>query len=141
MNLVVSALAGILAASILLVLLRRQQEKDERRVLAVALAVAAAIYAAFSMNAGPGGWVLVELAGVGIFSLAAWLGYRKSDLILASGWIAHVLWDAGHHVAEGIRFVPEWYPMLCITFDVVIAGYLAYRATHVGSVVVSGAKR
>ena len=107
-------------------LVRRNEVDRQRYWFAAGLLIAAAIYAAFSMNAGPGMWVIVELAGVGLFGGLAVAGYRKSALILAAGWILHVGWDVMHEVSEQIRFVPEWYPALCVSFDVVVGVYLVF---------------
>lgn len=131
MNTVVALAVGIVAAGAVVAAIRGDDERVERYRLAVGLTLAAAIYAAFSMNAGPGVWVLAELAGVALFGFIAFVGYRRSALVVAAGWLLHVGWDVMHHLVE-VRFVPAWYPDVCIAFDVVIAAYLAVRFRQMG---------
>lgn len=119
-----SLFVGALLAFGMIGLVKRRRKEDTTYVYAAALIVAAAIYAAFSMNAGPGEWVLLELAGVVLFGVLAVLGFRKSMAILASGWTLHVGWDIVHQVTDSADFVPAWYPMLCVAFDVVIGIHL-----------------
>lgn len=107
-------------------LVERHRREQATYVYAAALVVAAAIYAAFSMNAGPGRWVLIELSGVAVFGAVAVLGFRKSMAVLALGWTLHVGWDIMHEIANS-GFVPGWYPLLCVAFDLVIGLHL-FRA-------------
>ncbi len=121
----VSALfVGALLGAGFLSFARRRGEDRADYIFAAGLTIAAAIYAAFSMNAGPAQWVLIELGGVAVFAAISIIGYRTSILLLAVGWTIHVGWDVWHSMVESIRFVPEWYPMLCISFDIVVGIYL-----------------
>ncbi len=128
MNMPTALALGAVAAAALILAIRTEEEGVERYRLAVGLTLAAAIYAAFSMNAGPGIWVLAELAGVGLFGVIALVGYRRSAFLVAAGWVLHVGWDVIHHIVN-VRFIPSWYPDACISFDLVIAVYLAVRAS------------
>ncbi len=127
MDMLTALAVGVVAAGALVFAIRSEEKDVERYRLAVGLGVVAAVYAAFSMNAGPGVWVLAELAGVGLFGVIAIVGYRHSALVVAAGWMLHVGWDVMHHVVE-VRFVPSWYPDACISFDLVVAVYLAVRS-------------
>jgi len=97
----------------------------ERRVLALGLLVAAVIYVGFALiGAGPA-WLLVEMLGVAAYGVLAWLGLRRSPLWLAAGWALHPAWDVGLHlVGAGAAFAPEWYATACISFDLLVAGYI-----------------
>jgi hypothetical protein len=46
---------------------------------------------------------------------------------LVAGWVAHVGWDAGLHLDRPQLVIPLWYPLLCVGFDLVVAGYLLSR--------------
>ncbi len=121
----ISALVvGALLGAGFLHFVRRRGEDRGDYIFAAGLVVAAAIYAAFSMNAGPAEWVLIELAGVAGFAGISIIGYRTSILVLGVGWTIHVGWDVWHSSIDSIRFIPDWYPMLCIAFDLVVGLYL-----------------
>lgn len=49
-------------------------------------------------------------------------------LVVGDRWAAHPLWDVGLHLLGGGRdFAPAWYAIACISFDGVVALYLAFR--------------
>jgi len=115
--------------------LRRRPPAGERRGYAVGLAVAAAIYLGFALRDPDPGWLLVEAGGVGVFSVAAWLGYARSPWWISGGWIAHVGWDLLLHGGGHPGFVPEWYTLLCAGLDPVLGLAVPLRmgAWQVGS--------
>ena len=119
-----SIFVGALLAIGMIGLLERHRREQASYVYAAALVVAAAVYAAFSMNAGPGMWVLIELSGVVVFGTVAVLGFRKSMAILAAGWTLHVGWDIMHEIVDSDSFVPGWYPLLSVAFDLVVGLHL-----------------
>ena len=64
-----------------------------------------------------------------------WLGLRRSPLWLAAGWALHPVWDiALHFFGPGRAFAPETYTIACLSYDLVVAGYIvaAYRFGWVG---------
>lgn len=108
--------------------LARARGRGEVRILALGLLVAALIYVAFALAGADGKWVLVEVAGVAVYGALAWLGLRRSLLWLAAGWALHPLWDAGLHLmGGGAAFAPEWYVLACISFDLLVGAYIAFR--------------
>lgn len=120
---------GVMAAAAVVFYARRGGRARESRVFAVGLAVAAGLYVAFALVGGAGpAWIGVEAAGFAAFALLAWAGHRWSGWILAAGWILHVAWDVGLHLVTARPFVGTWYPNLCITFDLAVAGYVAWRS-------------
>ncbi|MEM1177714.1 MAG: hypothetical protein AAGM22_05185 [Acidobacteriota bacterium] len=83
-------------------------------------------------------WVGVEMAGVALYALFAFLGRRRSELFLAAGWALHPVWDLGVHglhgahdlpglpeallgLRPGVSYAPEWYVLACLSFDVLVA--------------------
>jgi hypothetical protein len=88
---------------------------------------------AFAARAGAeSGWLLIELAGVVIYGSIGWIGVRGPLWWLAAAWALHPLWDIGlHYVGPGSAFVhPLRYPIPCVSFDLLVAAYLAYRASR-----------
>ena len=95
------------------------------RFFAVGLVVAAVIYVGFALADGVE-WIALEAAGVVLFVLLAYAGVRHSPLLLALGWTLHVGWDVGLHLARQQVVVPAWYPSVCISFDLLVAGYVVW---------------
>jgi len=96
------------------------------RSFAIGLVVTALIYVGLAIFNSAITWIPVELAGVAVFVVFAWLGLRKSGWFLAAGWALHPLWDAGLH-DYSTQFVPHWYIGACVGFDLLVAVYIAYR--------------
>jgi len=70
--------------------------------------------------------VVGELVGVAIFGGMGLLGLRGSPWWLAAGWAAHPIWDiALHYFGPGGSFAPEAYAITCLSFDLLVAGYIA----------------
>lgn len=72
-------------------------------------------------------WLLIELGGVLIYGIFAYLGVKITPWFLAIGWATHVIWDVALHWSEGIEFVPAFYPTACIGFDLIFAAFIVYR--------------
>jgi hypothetical protein len=132
----IQLLIGILACLIFVLVARRADSKRELRVYAMALIAAALVYVGFAIAAGAAlSWVALEVSGLALFSLIALLGLRYSVWILALGWVAHAVWDALLDEVLKVGFVPDWYPFVCVGFDLFLAVYIVtrvrarYRAT------------
>lgn len=120
-------LIGIFLASGLIIFARRSGDyRREKQVYAVGLIVAALIYVGFGLFSGSLGWIALELIGVAVFSFFALLSIRFSGWFLSAGWALHILWDVVLHDGS-TNFVPDWYRMLCLGFDLLIAFYSALR--------------
>ena len=126
MQLIIEIVIGVVLAIgfILLVRLSRSYTR-EKRSYAIGLVVAALIYVGFALFSDSLRWILIELAGVAMCAIFVWLGLRKSGWFLAVGWALHPLWDAGLHYSTQV--VPHWYIGACIGFDLLVAGYIAFR--------------
>lgn len=104
-----------------------------RTTAAVGLVVAALVYVGAALLARDGAALGVELAGLALFGALGWAGLRDVRW-LVGGWLAHPLWDAAFHLL-GAAGAPGMtgYAHVCLAFDPVVAGYLAwagYRATR-----------
>ena len=120
--LVLGALLGVVCIG----LARRLRWYAQVRLFAVFLFLAGVIYLAFGAFHGPR-WIAVEGAGLALFSALAAAGLRW-PLVLAAGWLLHMGWDAGLHLALEQPVIGPWLPLLCIPFDVMVAAYLAHAA-------------
>ena len=120
---------GILSCLVFVSTARRAGSKREAMIYAVGLVVAASIYVGFAVAGGASPpWVAIEAAGLLIFSSLALIGLRYSVWVLMLGWAAHAVWDALLHEVPGAGFVPGWYPVACLGFDLFLAAYIVFRA-------------
>lgn len=117
---------AVLAAGLILIAGKRGSYRKEKIVYAAGLIVAALIYAGFGMFSGSPGWKLTEFGGVLINGVFAVLGLCFSGWFLSAGWALHVFWDVALH-GQHTDFVPFWYQMLCLGFDLLLAGYIGFR--------------
>ena len=92
------------------------------RIFGVGLVGAAMIYVVLAVAYGTLRNSLVETAGLGMFLGVAALGVRFSRYVLALGWVAHVAWDLVLHPVNASSYAPWWYPVMCIGFDLLVAG-------------------
>jgi Family of unknown function (DUF6010) len=128
MQIALQLLIGMVACGVFIVAARRLGQQQELRLYALGLVIAALIYVGFTARgATPPGWLALELAGFVVFTICAWLGLKISALILALAWAAHAAWDVALHKLLDVAFVPDWYPLVCVGFDLLVAGYIAVR--------------
>lgn len=119
---------GLVLAAAFVAYTHRLGARAERRVLAAGLVVAALVYVGFGVVGADGMWVALEVVGGLVYTGLAVLGVKRSPGWLAAGWALHVGWDAGLHLlGAGAAFAPTWYVVACLSFDLVVAGYIAFR--------------
>ena len=125
--LVSGAVEALVLVVVAFLLSRFTRDIVGRSLLVAVLFVAAALYIVFAVRAGEGTfWVVGELVGVGIYGTMGLLGLRGSPWWLAAGWAAHPIWDVAlHYFGAGGSFAPESYTIPCLTFDLVVAAYVA----------------
>jgi len=106
----------------------RSRGHSEKRVFGSGLVIVALIYVAFAFLApDPMPWAVVEGLGVVLFGLLGFMGIRGSGWWLLVGWAIHPAWDIGlHSLGPGASFVPAWYAIACVAFDLLVAAYIAY---------------
>ena len=122
---------GLIAALPLLLFAERKSIWTTRKLLGRSLIIAALIYVAFALLAGDTQWLLIELAGVVFYGSFYFLARRVATVWLAVGWGLHVAWDVGLHLyGGGGHIVPDWYAVLCLSFDFAMAGYIVYRVVN-----------
>jgi uncharacterized protein DUF6010 len=117
-------LFGAVLGGLVVVAARRLPPAGQARLLALGLVVAALVYVGLALAGADRRWLAVEAVGLGVFAVLGWLGVRASIWWLALGWVAHVGWDVGLHLDRSQAFVGAWYPLLCVGFDLVVAGFL-----------------
>jgi|SRR5215211_331739 len=121
------AIGGAVLAVIAFLLSRFTREIYGRALLAIFLITAAGAYFGFAVLAGAGPiWILIELVGVIIFGTMALRSLVGSPWWLAAGWALHPLWDVVLHlIGPGGSFASQPYAVACVSFDEVVAAYIA----------------
>ena len=118
---------GVGLAILFLLFARTRGPRREFFISSIGLIVAALFYVAFSFTGATTQWFVIEVIGLVVFTIIAVFGLRVSLWFLALGWAAHVSWDVVLHLFREQSFVPEWYPVACISFDLIIAAYIAAK--------------
>jgi hypothetical protein len=98
----------------------------DRALYPVMLIVIASYYDLFAILAGGGLVLSVETVVFLVFAGVSLIGFRTNLWIVATALLGHGVFDLihGHLVANA--GVPAWWPMFCMAYDVVAAGYLAW---------------
>ena len=122
---------GLILASMLILvtwlLARWTRDVIGRALLALVLIGAALAYVYYAAQAGESrGWLAAELVGVGVYGSLGLRGVWRSPLWLAAGWALHPVWDlALHYFGPGHTFAPDYYAITCLSFDLLVAVYVA----------------
>jgi hypothetical protein len=102
----------------------------DRAFYPTVLIVVASYYVLFAVMGGSGRAIIVESLIMGVFVLAASLGFRQSLWLVAAALAAHGVMDLFHARLVANPGVPAWWPAWCLSYDVAAAGYLAWRLTQ-----------
>jgi hypothetical protein len=119
-----------LAVSVYATLLRLDRD---RAFYPTVLIVVGAYYVLFAAMGASGDVMLVELAIMAVFVVAASLGFRGSLWLVAAGLVGHGVMDLFHARLVANPGVPVWWPAFCAAYDIVAGGYLAWRLTRAQS--------
>lgn len=116
-----------MAAAVLIALIERYCRARARRITAIALIIAAAIYLIGAVIAGSRLDLLVEAVGLVLFAGMAVLGLLTTPLWLAAGWLLHAVWDTVR-AGGADAFMPTWYAQACLGFDLILAAAIFWRS-------------
>ncbi len=99
----------------------------ERGFYPVLLIVIAACYILFAVLGGTAWTLGAEMVPAAAFVTLAILGLRKNLWIVVAALAGHGLFDLTHARLIADPGVPAWWPMFCLSYDVVAALYLSWR--------------
>ena len=118
---------AVLFIGVALLIARFTREIFWRSFLVGFLFIAAGLYIVFAARGDEGAlWLVGELVGVAVFGGMGLRGLRGSRWWLVAGWALHPLWDVGlHYLGPGSSFAPRTYTIACLSFDLLVAGYIA----------------
>jgi signal transduction histidine kinase len=84
------------------------------------------LYALFAIMGGSMHALWIELIPGAFFLLAAVVGFKRNLWIVATGLVAHGLFDFVHGHVISNPGVPTWWPMFGFAYDVTAGVYLAW---------------
>lgn len=87
--------------------------------------VIASYYGLFAVMGGSTEALIRESVFITGFLLIAIIGFKRNLWFLVVALFAHGVFDFVHADVISDPGVPAWWPMFCLTYDVVTAGYLA----------------
>jgi hypothetical protein len=90
------------------------------------MVVIASYYALFAVMGGSLQALVPETIAMGVFVLAAILGFRKNLWLVVVALAAHGVFDFFHGHLIDNPGVPAWWPTFCLAYDGVAAGFLAW---------------
>ena len=93
---------------------------------AVVLGVAAGVYPGIAMTNPEEGHPALEWIMALGFVAVGMVGLWVSPVFLALAWVLHGFWGLLHHFTALGDGVPGAYPGFCLSYDLVIAGFVAY---------------
>jgi hypothetical protein len=96
----------------------------DRSFYPVMLVVVASYYDLFAVIGG-GEALGPETAVLAFFALASLVGMRTNLWVVAAALAGHGVFDFYHGLLIANDGVPAWWPMFCLSFDVLAAAYLA----------------
>ena len=102
----------------------------DRAFYPTVLVVVASYYVLFAVMGGSGDATVIEMLIGGVFVVAATLGFRGSLWLVVAGLAAHGVQDFVHMRFVMNPGVPAFWPAFCGSYDVVAAGYLAWRLSR-----------
>jgi hypothetical protein len=98
----------------------------DRAFYPVVMVVIASYYALFAVMGGSLQALVPETIAMGVFVLAAILGFRKNLWLVVVALAAHGVFDFFHGHLIDNPGVPAWWPTFCLAYDGVAAGFLAW---------------
>lgn len=109
----------------------------DRAFYPAVMIVIASYYALFAVIGGSTHALAIESVIIVGFLLVSILGFKLNLWILVGALFAHGIFDVVHGNLIFNPGVPTWWPMFCLTYDTVAAGYLAWllKSSRISEVV------
>lgn len=98
----------------------------DRALYPAIMIVIASYYCLFAVMGGSGQALLFEFLAAAAFVGVSVIGFRRNLWLVAGALFAHGVFDLFHGHIVANPGVPGWWPMFCLTYDVVAAAYLAW---------------
>lgn len=115
---------GLVTALSLSCIVPLLQKHFSIKLLAATILVAIAfIYVGFALKEDSMADILIELIAALVFYFIAIIGYVRNPFLIAFGILLHGIWDITHHIISGLNANPDFWPVYCLTIDVLWSIY------------------
>ena len=132
--------AGIFIALTVLIFLSMAGMDRDRSLYPVILIATTSYYALFAVMAGSVGALGFETLVFMVFAAMALIGFKNNLWLVAAALAGHGVFDLFHSHLIANPGMPSWWPMFCMSFDIVAALYLGWRLTSSHAIRPAGAK-
>ena len=132
MNFVLPFVAGVVAAVVNIAVTRLLPRQRAAEFYNLFMAATAAFYFGSALPAGNPRTLALEIAVSGALFALAVAGQWWSLKFTAAAFLAHGAWDLAHVVMGVGADAGANFPILCVAYDWVIAGYLWWMASADG---------
>lgn len=97
----------------------------DRALYPAILVVIASYYGLYAVLGGSNTTIVLEVLTGLVFVAIAAVGFRANLWIVAAGTVGHGVFDIFHHLIIDNPGLPRWWPMFCMSIDIVLGIYLA----------------
>ncbi len=97
----------------------------DRALYPVALIVIASYYCLYAIVGGSNSALVNEMIAAAVFVVVAAIGFRTNLWLVAAGIAGHGVFDLFHHLIIENPGLPTFWPMFCMSIDIVLGAYLA----------------
>lgn len=97
----------------------------DRALYPVALIVIASYYCLYAVIGGSNSALVNEMIAGAVFVVVAVIGFRTNLWLAAAGITGHGVFDFFHHLIIENPGLPTFWPMFCMSIDIVLGAYLA----------------
>lgn len=102
----------------------------DRAFYPVVMVVVASYYVLFAVMGGSARVLSLEMVAFFVFVLVSVIGFRTNLWLVAGALVGHGVFDFIHPLLIANTGVPGWWPMFCMTYDVVAGLCLAWLLTR-----------
>lgn len=124
----IELISGLVTAVILIFLTVILNKYFTTKLIAAGILIAIAfIYVGFALKDNPTPLIILEISMSLMLFFLAVIGYTQSPALLGYGTVFHGIWDILHHNGWFVHTdVPVYWPVFCMTIDLVYGVYLLY---------------
>lgn len=115
---------GIVMALLTILFLSLFPRQKTLELLVILLSIIASIYIGFALSDGRRREILIEISAMFFFWAMAVFGLWISPYFLIAGYVIHGFWDIIHNPKIIQTEVVEWYKVLCMAYDWVMAVFI-----------------
>jgi len=98
----------------------------DRALYPTIMIVIASYYGLFAVMSGSVQVLLFESVPMAAFLGLSVLGFKRNLWLVVGALLAHGIFDFFHGYVVTNPGVPSWWPMFCLTYDIMAAAYLAW---------------